>query len=277
MSIASRSQAQFAEIPPHALPIGQGTSLSLENKVVVVTGAGSGVGLSMSSLFAEQGATVVAVDLIADRVENVVTQITSLGRRVRGMVRDLSLKGEPDEMIDETVSKQGRIDILCNNAGIMDAVKPVAETSDELWDRVLNTNLAAAFRASRRAIPVMLDQGGGVILNTSSVAGILGGRAGAAYTVSKHGLIGLTKNIAAFYGASGIRCNAMILGAVKTAIGLGGDPSPLGLETLKKMIAIMPRVAEPIEIAKLAVFLVSDDSSFINGSCVTIDGGWTVY
>jgi NAD(P)-dependent dehydrogenase (short-subunit alcohol dehydrogenase family) len=159
----------------------------------------------------------------------------------------------------------------------MDAAKPVAETDDQLWDRVMNTNLGAAFKASRRTIPLMIEQGNGVILNTTSVAGLFGGRAGAAYTVSKHGLIGLTRNIAASYGSKGIRCNAMVLGAVNTAIGLGGEPSPLGLENLKKTMATMPRIGEPMEVAKLALFLVSDESSFVNGSCIPIDGGWTVY
>jgi NAD(P)-dependent dehydrogenase (short-subunit alcohol dehydrogenase family) len=229
----------------------------------------------MANLFAQRGSNVTAVDVVASRVDEVVGEINRSGRKAMGMVRDLSVTSEPEAMINEVVKKQGRIDILCNNAGIMDAAKPVAETGDDLWDRVLNINLNAAFRASRRVIPAMIDRGGGVILNTASVAGLFGGRAGAAYTVSKHGLIGLTKSIAVSYGSKGIRCNAMVLGAVKTAIGLGGDPSPLGLENLQKTMATMPRMAEPMEIAKLALFLVSDESSFVNGSCVTIDAGWT--
>jgi NAD(P)-dependent dehydrogenase (short-subunit alcohol dehydrogenase family) len=252
-------------------------NLILDGKVAVITGAGSGVGRAMASLFSAQGSSVTAVDVVSSRVDDVVREISRPGRPAAGMVRDLSTRSEPESMIDEVVKKQGRIDILCNNAGIMDAVKPVAETSDELWDTVMNTNLAAPFRASRRAIPVMIEHGGGVILSTASVAGLFGGRAGAAYTVSKHGLIGLTRSIAASYGKVGIRSNAMVLGAVKTAIGLGGEPSPLGLENLNKTMATMPRMAEPMEIAKLALFLVSDESSFVNGSCVIIDGGWTVY
>lgn len=231
----------------------------------------------MAKLFAEQGSIVAVVDVVATRVNEVVSEINRSGRRSIGIVRDLSAKSEVEAMVDEVVKSQGKVDVLCNNAGIMDAVKPVAETDDALWDRVLNTNLSAAFRASRRVIPVMLEHGGGVILNTASVAGLYGGRAGAAYTVSKHGLIGLTRSIAASYGNKGIRCNAMVLGAVQTAIGLGGEPSTLGFETLKKAMATLPRMADPVEIAKLALFLASDDSSFVNGSCVIIDAGWTVY
>ncbi len=231
----------------------------------------------MANLFASQGASVTVVDVVAKRVDDVVAEIGRSGGSATGMVRDLSMDSQPEAMIDEVIGKHGGIDILCNNAGIMDGAKPVAETDDQLWNRVINTNLSAPFKASRRAIPAMLDRGSGIILNTASVAGLFGGRAGAAYTVSKHGLIGLTRSIATSYGGKGIRCNAMVLGAVNTAIGLGGEPSQLGLDNLKKTMATMPRMGEPMEIAKLALFLVSDDSSFVNGSCVTIDGGWTVY
>jgi len=254
-----------------------GGSRTLDGKTAVITGGGSGVGKAMAKLFAEGGAKVVVVDIVADRVNQVVAEIKSAGRKAEGLVLDLSGKSEPDRMVDSAAGSYGKIDILCNNAGIMDGVTPVAETSDELWERVLDTNLVAPFRASRRAIPVMLKHGGGVILNTASVAALHGGRAGAAYTVSKHGLIGLTRSIASSYGSKGIRCNAMVLGAVQTAIGLGGEPNALGLETLKKSFGTLPRIADPAEIAKLALFLVSDDSSYLNGSCVLVDGGWTVY
>ncbi len=253
------------------------TGVRLDGKTAVITGGGSGVGRAMAKLFAQQGSTVVVVDMVPDRVKQVVTEITTTGSQAEGLVQDLAVPSEPERMIDHTVRAYGRVDILCNNAGIMDGVHPVAETSDELWERVQNTNLVAPFRASRRVIPNMLQHGGGAIVNTASVASLYGGRAGAAYTVSKHGLIGLTKSIAASYGGRGVRCNAMVLGAVQTAIGLGGEPSLLGMETLKKSFGTLPRIADPMEIARLALFLVSDDSSYLNGSCVVVDGGWTVY
>jgi NAD(P)-dependent dehydrogenase (short-subunit alcohol dehydrogenase family) len=229
----------------------------------------------MAELFSRHGAKVIVVDLLPDRVNQVVASIGT--KNAVGIVGDLSDKEQVEKIIDDAYNSNGRIDILCNNAGIMDGVTPVAETSDELWQRVLNVNLNAPFWASRRIIPRMLKEGHGIILNTASVASFFAGKSGAAYAVSKHGLIGLTKSITAFYGDKGIRCNAMVLGAVNTSIGFGStNPSPSGLELMKKSMATIPRIAEPREIANLALFLVTDESSYVNGSCVVIDDGWTV-
>lgn len=250
----------------------------LQGKIALVTGAGSGIGRAMAELFAQNDCEVAVVDVIPDRVNETVKKITDRGGKGRGYVYDLSQMGQVDTMIDECIRAQGRIDILCNNAGIMDGMKLVAETTDELWNRVMNINLNAPFRASRKVIPSMLSRKSGIILNTSSIAGLFGGRAGAAYTVSKHGLMGLTKSIAASYGGDGIRCNAMVCGGVQTAIGLGSkEPSPNGLKMMQKTSTAMPRLATPEEIAKLALFLVSDEANYLNGACVVVDNGWSVY
>lgn len=250
----------------------------LDGKVAVITGAGSGVGRAMANLFAENGAAILVADVVAERVDEVVKEARGkTGAQIEGMVIDLSLKESADKMIDYAAKTFGKVDVLCNNAGIMDGVRPVADTPDDVWEKVLDINLDAPFRASRRAIPLMLKGGGGVIVNTASIAGLTGGAAGASYTVSKHGLIGLTRSVAAHYGTKGIRCNAMVLGAVKTNIGVGGgNPDPKGMEVLQKAMATLPRLGEPGEIAELALFLASDKSSLLNGSCVVVDGGWTV-
>ena len=251
----------------------------LDAKVAVITGAGSGVGRAMANLFAENGAALLIVDVVPARVEQAVQEAkTKTSARVEGMVSDLSQKEAADKMIDFAEKVFGKVDILCNNAGIMDGVLPAADTTDAIWEKVLAINLDAPFRASRRVIPLMLKKGGGVIINTASVAGQFGGFAGAAYTTSKHALIGLTRSIAAHYGSGGIRCNAMVLGGVNTNIGVGSSaPDPKGMEHLTKAMAILPRMAEPREIAELALFLASSRSSYVNGSCVVIDGGWTVF
>jgi len=246
----------------------------LEGKIALITGAGSGVGKAMAELFSENGAKVLIVDVVEQRVKEVVAEI---GGSATGMVKDLSKQDQVESMVDEAYQSMGKLDILCNNAGIMDGVTPVADTSDELWQRVLNINLNAPFWASRRAIPRMLKDGHGAILNTASVASFFAGKSGAPYTVSKHALVGLTKSIAVFYGDKGIRSNAMVLGAVNTAIGFGSsNPNPMGVELMKKSMASLPKVADPMEIARLGLFLVSEDSSFVNGSCVVIDAGWSI-
>jgi NAD(P)-dependent dehydrogenase (short-subunit alcohol dehydrogenase family) len=250
----------------------------LAGKVAVITGAGSGVGRAMANLFARNGCALGIVDVIDERIQEVASELSLLGTKVVRMKSDLSVKEEPEKMIDEMLSSLGKIDVLCNNAGIMDGARPVADTPDDVWEKVMNINLNAPFRASRRALPTMVNQGSGVILNTASIAGLFGGVAGAAYTTSKHALIGLTRSIAAHYGAKGIRCNAMVLGGVNTNIGFGAaQPNPEGAQLLYKVASLMPRTGDPKEVAELALFLVSDKSKFMNGSCVVIDAGWSVF
>ncbi len=249
----------------------------LMDKVAVITGAGSGIGRAMAMLFAEQGASIIAADIAGNTADEVAAAIKDAGGDAVSVTVDVVVKPDVERMIDIAVDTYGRLDILCNNAGIMDRMLPITELSDEFWERVLHVNLTAPFQTCRKVLPIMLEQGSGVILNTASMAGIFGGRAGAAYTSSKHGLIGLTKNIAWTYADQGIRCNAICPGGVETAIGLGGEPSDLGFARMQLGLGTMPRLGKPEEIASLGLMLVSPDSSFVNGAIITADGGWAAY
>jgi len=248
--------------------------MRLKGKVAVITGAGSGMGREMAKLFAAEGAKVVAADIVPTGIEQVVGEIRSAGGTATAVVANVAVQDDVDAMIDTAVKEYGRLDILVNNAGIMDRATPVADVSNDLWNRVMAVNLNGPFYACRKAVPIMLGQGGGSIVNIASVAGVRGGAAGTAYTASKHAVLGLTKNIAGFYAKEGIRCNAICPGGVATAIGLGGEPHPGGIGALMKVAETSPRTAQPVEIATVALFLASDEASFVNGATVVADGGW---
>ena len=248
----------------------------LQDKVALITGAGSGIGRATAVLFAAEGARVVLVQHEPNGTEAALGEIRSRGGTGTAVVADVSQVADVARMVDAAVAAYGRLDVLFNNAGVMDRVLPAADCPDEVWDRVLGINLNGPFYACRKALPAMLRQGGGVIINTASIGGIRGGVAGAAYTTSKHGLIGLTKNIAAYYATQGIRCNAICPGGVNTAIGLGGEPHAEAAAKLMKLAETNPRAAEPEELARIALFLASDDSSFVNGCALVADAGWSV-
>ena len=250
----------------------------LDHKVALITGAGSGIGEEMARLFSSEGASVVVVDKIPERVDETVSQIRARNGTVYGLTLDLTKKEDIEKMVKDTVKIFGHLDILCNNAGIMDGFYSIEETEEEWWDKVMDINIKAPFLATKYALPHMMNNGGGVVLNTASVAGLRGGRAGLAYTVSKHALIGFTRHIAAFYGDRGIRCNAMALGAVNTNIGVGAKaPSDYGMKIFEKSAGAMGKPGEPMDIAKIGLFLVSRESTYVNGAVLVADNGWTVY
>lgn len=251
--------------------------MRLEGTVAVITGAGSGMGRAMAQLFAAEGANVVVADVVPERVEEVLSHITSSGGNATGVVTDVALEEDIERMIASATDSYGRLDILCNNAGVMDRMTPVADLSNDLWERVLKVNLTGPFLACRKSLPIMVARGGGVILNTASIGGLYGARAGAAYTASKHALVGLSKNIAYMYADKGIRCNVLCPGAVETAIGLGGEAHQEGMRRMQLGAANLGRIGQAAEIAQAALFLVSDESSFVNGAAVVVDGGWTAY
>ena len=184
------------------------------------------------------------------------------------------MRADAERMIATALERFGAVDALCNIAGIVDRLLPAGEVTDEVWDRVIRVNLTGPMYTMRAAIAAMSSRGGSIV-NVSSVGGLFGLRGGAAYAASKHGLIGLSKNAAAAYARDRIRVNAICPGAVDTGISLGGQPSARGLEALNRTLPANPRAADAKEIASLIAFLVSDEASFINGSAIVIDGGWT--
>jgi len=243
--------------------------------VVVVTGAGSGIGKATVQRFAAEGAKIVAAEINQESLDALTKELTAEGRQIVGVQADVSRVEDCNRLIDTAKNKYGQLDVLVNNAAIMDRFLPVGEVTDEIWHRVMQVNLDSVMYTSRRALPIMLEQGKGVIVNIASSAGFGGGFAGAAYTTSKHGVIGLTKSIAVVYGSKGIRCIAISPGAVNTGIPLGGAPSEFGFSSLRAEMGTMPRVGEPGELADVILMVASDEASFLNGANIPVDGGWT--
>ena len=251
--------------------------MRLQGKVAVITGAGSGMGRAMAILFAKEGASVVAGDWNAKRLDEVVSQIKAEGGTIVGAQGNIADKASAEALVDLALSTYGRLDILVNNAGVMDYMQGVGELSDDVWHRVLSINLEGPMYTMRRAIPHMLQQGGGSIINISSTAGISGAAAGAAYTVSKHGVVGLTRNTAWMYATKGIRCNAICPGGTKTNIAETMPQDKLdmaGAARAGAYAALIPAMLEPEDIAMLALFLASDESRHINGTIIPADAGW---
>lgn len=250
--------------------------MKLAGKTAVVTGAGSGMGKAIAELYAKEGSNVVVADLNEDAVNAVVESIKSAGGQAVGSVTNVANEEAVKAMVKLATDTYGSLDILVNNAGILDNFTPAGELSTQLWDRMIAINLTGPFIAAREAINVMEQQEkGGVIINNASVGGLFGARGGAAYIASKHGLVGLTKNIAATYGVFGkVRCNAIAPGGVATNIQKTiTAPSELGLKALTA--AGEAPLAQPEQIAEVALFLASDASSFVNGDVIKTDGGWT--
>jgi NAD(P)-dependent dehydrogenase (short-subunit alcohol dehydrogenase family) len=252
--------------------------MKLQNKVAIVTGAGSGMGRAIALLFAKEGAKVVVSDINLETLNKVVTEITFDGGIATAVMANVAKEQDIQNIIDTAINIYGTLDILVNNAGIMDNFVPAAEVTDELWERVFAINVTGPMRATRKALPVFIKKGAGIIINIASAGGLLGSRAGVSYTASKHAVIGLTKNVGFQYAKLGIRCNAIAPGAVNTNIGKTiYNPSQFGMERALAGMNLNPRVGEPEEIARVALFLACDDSSFINGTVITADSGWTAY
>lgn len=252
--------------------------MKLQNKVAIVTGAASGMGKAIAVLYAQEGAKVVLADFDIDGANKVVAEIVQNGGTAMAVKTDVSLQSDIDNLFDTTLTNYSTVDILVNNAGIMDNFMPVEKVSDQLWDKILAVNTTGPMKLIRKCMPLFLEKKKGVIVNIASVGGIAGSRAGAAYTTSKYALVGLTKNIGFQYATSGIRCNAIAPGGVNTNIGKTiNAPDKFGMERATSGATNNPRMGESNEIATIALFLASDDSSLVNGTVITADAGWTAY
>ena len=250
--------------------------MKLVDRVAMITGGGSGMGRAMSLLFAVNGARVAVVDIDEVSARQTADLIVTSGGQAIALQCDVSNANSVEAAVAHATQSLGPINILCSNAGLLDNYATVLDTSEELWDRIIDVNLKGMYLTARAVLPQMIERGEGVIINTASIAGLVAGGGGAAYTTSKHGVIGLTRQISFDYGPLGIRANVICPGAVETgmtkAILESGDAAVMAA------VRSVPagRHAQPQEIANLALFLASPDSSFMHGSAVVIDGGCTI-
>jgi NAD(P)-dependent dehydrogenase (short-subunit alcohol dehydrogenase family) len=252
--------------------------MRLQDKVVIITGAGSGTGRSMATLFAREGARVVAAEWHAETLAGVVDEVRAAGGTITGVHGNVAREADCAAIVQAALDAYGRVDGLVNNAGVMDTNQGVGEVDNAMWERVLGINLTGPMYLSRLVVPRLVAQGGGAIVNVASVAGVGGGAAGAAYTTSKHALVGLTRNTAFRYALDKVRCNAIIAGAIATNIMQSVDASQMDAAATARYqtwYGAIPATLDPIDIAELTLFLASDASRYINGACIAADGGWT--
>lgn len=250
--------------------------MRLQGKVAVVTGAASGMGKAIAELYAQEGASVVVSDLNIEGAELVAASVRGNGGNAIAIKTNVGDLQDVNEMIDTAVREYGTLDILVNNAGIMDNMAPAGDVDDEKWDLIFDVNTKGVLRAIRKALPIFLEKGKGVIINTASTGGFSGAHAGVAYTASKHAVVGITKNTGFMYAQKGIRCNAIAPGATMTNITSSiHNVNEFGASRTKVTQGVIPRLGQAEEIAQVALFLASDESSFINGAVITADAGWT--
>ncbi|MEU2967679.1 SDR family NAD(P)-dependent oxidoreductase [Streptomyces ardesiacus] len=250
-------------------------SMGVDGRSVIVTGAGSGIGRAAALAFAAQGDRVLVADLDAEGAAATVEEIERSGGTAVAVTGDLSEQAVVDRVTATAVERFGGVDVLVNNAGIMDSMSAAADVADAEWDRVIRVNLTAPFLLTRAVLPHMLAAGRGAIVNTASEAALRGSAAGAAYTASKHGVVGLTKSLAVMYRKNGVRANAVCPGGTATAIAVEADPAAHGPAALGPHFVNLGRVSQPDEQAAAILFLASEAAGNINGAILPVDDGWS--
>ncbi len=249
---------------------------SMKGKVALVTGAGAGIGRATALAFAREGASVVVSDVVVDSGEETVKMISKSGGEAIFIKTDVSKSADVEAMINKTMETYGRLDFAANNAGINGPITALADCTEEDWDRVMGINLKGVWLCMKYEIPQMLKTGGGAIVNTASMAGIVGFPAQPPYVTSKHGVVGLTKTAALDYGNRGIRVNAVCPGVIQTAMVESLlDTIPEIIDSLNKQ-SPLGRIGQPPEIAEAIVWLCSDAASFVTGHAMVVDGGYVI-
>jgi NAD(P)-dependent dehydrogenase (short-subunit alcohol dehydrogenase family) len=252
--------------------------MNLQDKVAIITGAGSGIGSATSEVFAQEGAKVVVVDWNKESGSETTKRIRQAGGEAIYCYADVSKSQDVEGMVGKAIEQYGRLDILFNNAAVQYMAK-LADTTEDVWDKIHSVNLRGVFLGCKYAIPAMLRTGGGSIINMASVLGFVGDPDLAAYCAAKGGVMALTRAGALAYGPNGVRMNCICPGDVETPLlqdyfNKDSDPDRLRQEVYSKYA--LRRIASPQEVAKVAVFLGSDASSFMTGSAVVVDGGLTI-
>ncbi|AJP56823.1 hypothetical protein UC34_07110 [Pandoraea vervacti] len=248
---------------------------SFAGKVVLVTGAASGIGRAVSAAFANEGATVVVADMQVDAGERVVADLRSNGADASFFRTDVADPQACLALVGHIRKQYGRLDAACNNAGVADGPTPppTHEVSVEQWRRMIDIDLSGVFYCLQAELPLLLETGGGAIVNTASLQSYISFPRTAAYTAAKHGVLGLTKTVAKEYGAQGIRCNAVAPGIVDTPLTHDILVDQRWRNALEEKIPL-GRTATPEDIARVMVWLCSPASQYVNGACLPVDGGF---
>lgn len=250
---------------------------SLENKVALVTGAASGIGLATARAYAEAGASVVLADLNAEAVQAAAKDLIAKGYKAKAVICNAANLNEVEAMVRDTVATFGRLDIAFNNAGIQNVLAEIADATVEDFDRVNSVNLRGVWGCMKYELQQMRKQGNGVIVNCSSIGGIVGGAERANYHAAKHGVLGLTKSAALEYAARNIRVNAVCPGLIWTPMAeqMAASGQKEALDAMVKSVP-MQRHGQSEEIADVVLWLSSDASSYVTGQSISVDGGLTM-